>query len=583
IYNIFIRNKNLDIKIYNMSNKIKNSNIIQLLSALVIIVLINYISSSFFLRLDLTSDNRYTLTKTTKQIIKSLDDVVYVQLYLEGDMPIGFKKMQKSINEMLDEFNIISNGNIEYEIINPSASDDKGKREAIYKDIYQRGLNPTNVHDKDKEGGTSQKILFPGAIITYKEKETAVNFLKNNPGYSSEQNLNNSVQAIEYKLVDAIRKLTVTEKQKIAFIEGHNELDEYEVGDITKSLSQYYLIDRVTIKGNINILEKYSTVIIAKPQTAFPEKDKFVIDQYIMNGGKVIWLIDPIKVSMDSLSTGSSTLAFINDLNLNDQLFTYGIRINPQIIQDVQCSLIPVNTALAGEKADFKPASWLYSPLITPPANNNITKDLNLIKTNFVSNIDILNSDKNIKQKILLRSSNKSKLTTAPFMVSLNQINDKINPSDFNSPYLPIAAMLEGEFNSVFKNRMINSFVDDKSYKLIEKSKSTKMLVIADGDIIKNDVRRRADGILISPLGLDRYTKQTYGNKEFIMNAVHYMTNEAELLKLRSKDIKLRILDKSKISQERLKWQLINVILPLVIIIIFGVLISRWRKYKYSK
>jgi ABC-2 type transport system permease protein len=429
-----------------MRKKLKNQNIIQLLSALVIIVLINYLSSSIFLRLDLTSDNRYTLTETTKEVLDSLDDVIYIQLYLDGDMPIGFKKMQKSIEEMIGEFKLISDNNIEYEIINPSASDDKGKREAIYRDIYQRGLQPTNVHEKDSEGGTSQKILFPGAIITYKQKETCINFLKNNPGYSSEQNLNNSIQSIEYKLVDAIRKLTVKKKQKIAFIEGHGELDEYEVGDITKSLSQYYMIDRVTLKGKLNILNPYSTVIIAKPQNAIPEIDKFVIDQYIMNGGKVIWLIDPIKVSMDSLSTGNSTFALINDLNLNDQLFRYGVRINPQIIQDVQCSVIPVNTALSGQKAKFSPSSWLYSPLIMPPSNNNITKDLNLIKTNFVSSIDIIASNKDIKHEIILSSSEKSKLITAPLIVSLKQINDKVKLPEFNSSYIPIAVMLEGEF-----------------------------------------------------------------------------------------------------------------------------------------
>ncbi len=566
-----------------MKKKLKNQNIIHLLSTLVIIVLINYLSSALFLRLDLTSDNRYTLTKTTKQILDSLDDIVYIQLFLDGDMPVGFKRMQKSIKEMIDEFKLIANDNIEYEIINPSASDDKGKRAAIYRDIYQRGLNPTNVHDKDNEGGTSQKLLFPGAIITYGEKETSVNFLKNNSGFSAEQNLNNSIQSIEYKLIDAIRRLTVKKKQRIAFIEGHGELDEYEVGDITKSLSKYYLIDRVNIKGHNTILNPYSTIIIAKPQNSFPEKDKFVIDQYIMNGGKVIWFIDPIKVSMDSLSTGSSTFALINDLNINDQLFRYGVRINPKIIQDIQCSIIPINTALAGEKTKFSPASWLYSPLIMPPANNNITKDLNLIKSNFASNIDIIKSNKDVKYKILLSSSQNSKLTSAPFLVSLEQINNKLNPSEFNSSNLPIAVLLEGKFESVFKNRMLNTFIDNKSYIYKEKSIDTKMIVISDGDIIRNEVRRRADGILISPLGLDRYTKQTFGNKEFVMNVVHYMTNEAELLKLRSKNIKLRVLNKSKVKQERLKWQLINIILPILIIILFGIIISRWRKIKYSK
>lgn len=564
-----------------MKKNLKSQNIVQLIIALLIILLVNYISSNTYFRLDLTSDKRYTLSEATHEVLDSLDDIVYVKIYLDGDMPIGFQRMQKSIYELMDEFRVIAGSNIQYQFINPSESSSESERNAMYQELYERGLNPTNVKDRDEEGGVAEKMLFPGAIITYKEKETPVNLLVNNPAFSAEQNLNNSIQALEYEFVDAIRKITTKKRKRIAFIEGQGELDEYYTGDITRALNEYYDIDRVTIKEYVNILEPYDAIIIAGPTQEYTEKSKFIVDQYIMNGGKVLWFLESVKVSMDSLSTRSSTFALMNDVNLRDQLFKYGVRVNPNVIQDVQCAVIPVNTAVRGSQPKFAPAPWLYFPLLVAPDNNPITKNLNMIKAEFPSVIDLVGNSE-IHKKVILSSSANSRVLNVPLLVSLQEVKEQLDPRMFNQPGNPIAVVLEGSFESVFKNRLINQYLNGQQLEFKEKSEPTKMIVVSDADIIRNDIRRRADGIFITPLGYDRYTKQTYGNKEFVMNAVHYLIDESGILDIRSREFKLRLLDKSKILKERTKWQLINVVFPVVFILIFAVLVSYLRKKKYT-
>lgn len=565
-----------------MKKNLKKQNIIQLIIALVIILLINYISLNIYFRLDLTADKRYTLSDATVEILDSLEDVVYIEIYLDGEMPIGFQRMQKSIHELMDEFRVIAGSEIQYQFINPSKSSDQSKRNAIYQDLYDRGLNPTNVKDRDEEGGLAEKILFPGAIITYQEKETPINLLVNNPGLSAEVNLNNSIQSLEYEFIDAIRKITAKQRKKIAFIEGQGELDEFYTGDITRSLNEYYEIDRVTIKEYINILDPYDAVIIAGPTEEYTEKSKFIVDQYIMNGGKVLWFVESVKISMDSLSTGGATFALMNDINLSDQLFKYGVRVNPNVIQDVQCAVIPVNTAITGTQPKFAPAPWLYFPLLVAPDNNPITKNLNMIKSEFPGVIDTVGNNSDVKKKIILSSSHNSRVLNVPLLVSLTQVSEKLDPLTFNQPNNPIAVILEGQFESVFKNRMINEYIVGQEFSFKEKSKFTRMIVVSDADIIKNDVRQRADGVFITPLGYDRYTKQTYGNKEFVMNAVHYLVDESGILDIRSREFKLRLLDKSKIQEEKTKWQIINTVLPIVFILIFAVLLAYIRKRKYT-
>ena len=562
-------------------SKRKKQNISQLTLLILSIVLITYISTFFFYRIDLTSEKRYTLSPLTRKLLRNLDDIVYIKIYLDGKLNVPFKKMQKSIMEILDEFKVLAKDNLEYELINPFDNANPRIRNDVINELYNKGLNPENIISKDKEGGTYEQLVFPGVLITYKDIELPVNLLKNNPGLNDEESINNSIQNLEYAFISEIRNITNRVIEKIAFIEGHGELNEFNVGDITKELANYFQVDRGKIGGNPGILDKYKAIIIAKPTKRFSEQDKFVIDQYIMNGGKVMWIIDAVEVSLDSLVNGT-TVAMANNLNIEDLLFRYGVRLNPKLIQDIQCNILLVNVALIGNNPKFIPAPWLYFPLISCPATHPITKSINMIKTEFINPIDTIAARKSIKKIVLLKSSENSNLIEAPAMIKLEDIGKDVNKEDFNNSYQPVAVLLEGQFESAFKNRILTEYYPDNMPDFKESSIENKMIVISDGDIIRNDTKRTAKGTLILPLGFDRNTKQTFGNKDFILNAIHYLTDNTGLINIRSKEIKLRLLDRAKINDERTKWILINTMVPIIIIILFGIIYNYRRKLKYT-
>lgn len=562
-------------------SKRKKQNISQLTLLILSIVLITYISTFFFYRIDLTSEKRYTLSPLTRKLLRNLDDIVYIKIYLDGKLNVPFKKMQKSIMEILDEFKVLAKDNLEYELINPFDNANPRIRNDVINELYNKGLNPENIISKDREGGTYEQLVFPGVLITYKDIELPVNLLKNNPGLNYEESINNSIQNLEYAFISEIRNITNRVIEKIAFIEGHGELNEFNVGDITKELANYFQVDRGKIGGNPGILDKYKAIIIAKPTKRFSEQDKFVIDQYIMNGGKVMWIIDAVEVSLDSLVNGT-TVAMANNLNIEDLLFRYGVRLNPKLIQDIQCNILLVNVALIGNNPKFIPAPWLYFPLISCPATHPITKSINMIKTEFINPIDTIAARKSIKKIVLLKSSENSNLIEAPAMIKLEDIGKDVNKEDFNNSYQPVAVLLEGQFESAFKNRILTEYYPDNMPDFKESSIENKMIVISDGDIIRNDTKRTAKGTLILPLGFDRNTKQTFGNKDFILNAIHYLTDNTGLIYIRSKEIKLRLLDRAKINDERTKWILINTMVPIIIIILFGIIYNYIRKLKYT-
>lgn len=556
----------------------------QLTLALLTIIAINVISEHLFTRFDLTSDKRYTLSDNTKQMIKKIDDIVYFEIYLDGNLPASFFRLKKSVNELLDEFRVYGKDFIQYKFIDPNQEQDAKKREVILKKLYNKGLMPINLQVKEKDGGSSQKIIFPSIMVSYKNNEIPINLLKNNTNRLSEESLNAAVESLEYELTFAIDNLTKTRVTKIAFLQGNGELLPAQVSDLAQSLSASFQLQWVDIKENPYALvdengkNKYELLIVAKPTLAFSEKDKFIIDQFVMNGGKSIWLIDAVNVEMDSLSKGATTLAVSRDLNLDDQLFKYGVRINPNLIQDMQCMLIPVNTAIAGETPKFTSAPWLYAPLLLPSDAHSVTKNLNLISSEFPSVIDTVGLNKNVKKQFLLASSDRSKIVNIPIEINLGMVAQRINIQSFRHKFLPVAVLLEGSFSSVYQNRK-----SPFSIKVKNKSEATKMLIISDGDIIRNQVIGVGANQKILPLGYDRYTKQTFGNKEFLLNAVNYLSDNQHLLKLRTKEHKLRLLDKTEINFHKLKWQMLNVVLPIVLIVLFGIVFYFLRKRKYTK
>lgn len=560
----------------------KIKNLVQFFLTILILGLIIYLSSVLYFRIDLTSEKRYTLTNATRNILRNLEQEVFIQVYLEGEMPIGFKNMRRATKELLDEFRIYSRKKVIYEFINPAESPDQKVRNEVFRELDSKGLKATNALFSDKEGGRSQKIIFPGAIVNYNGMEMAVNLLKNNPLLTHSQNLNNSIEGLEYEFIHVIKNISSDTIYKVAFIEGHGELDEYQVGDITMELARFYHVDRGVIGGKPGILDDYAAVIVAKPREAFSEADKFVIDQYIMNGGGVLWLIDAVRVDWDSLEQTGVTVGLIEQINLDDQLFKYGVRINPKLIQDINCVIIPINIAFVGQQPKYVPAPWLYFPLLFPLENHPVTKNLNLIRSEFVNVIDTVGGEGRIKKKILLRSSKNTRVVSVPVFIRLEDIKDPPAEREFNKPYQSAAVLLEGEFESVFKNRMISQYIKNQDVDFRDHSIPNRMIIVADGDMIRNEVSVRADRIIPLPLGQDRYTQQTYGNKDFILNAVHYLAEETSLVEIRSCTLTLRLLDKTKIFNEKFKWQLINTVLPALILVLFGLVNWYFRKRKFA-
>jgi len=561
-----------------MKNRNKKRDLVALGLVIALVVMVNYVGSFVFHRFDLTTEKRYTLSDATKELLKNLDDVVFVKVYLEGDFPAGFKRLRDETKEMLDEFRAYSDNNIEYEFINPTENVDKKQQNEVYKQLYKKGLEPTNLEVKE-ESGTTQQILFPGAIVSYRGRELPWQLLKTQMGRSSEAQLNNSIQSLEYEFASCIRNLSVNVRPRVAFIEGHDELDTLAVQDIADALNEFYVVKRVSINAQLNALKNFDAIIIAKPDSSFTDKDKFIIDQFIMKGGKALWLIDPLYTSPDSLRNNGGTLAVSYNLRLEDLLFKYGVRINPDMVVDMQSSAIPVNVAMRGQPANIQMKPWIFSPLIMATVNHPIVKNLDVIKVDFAGSIDTVAS-KGIQKSILLQTSRYSKSILAPVRVDLRMVNMPQDEKQFNNPYRNIAVLLEGKFESLYKNHLDPKIAKDTAIGFVENGVNSKMIVIADGDIIRNDIDYRSQKKL--PLGYDKYTNQTYGNKNFILNCVNYLCDDSGLIGVRARELSLRLLDKKKLKNERVKWQLINTALPLFLLVVFGIIYNIRRKRKYT-
>ena len=559
---------------------IKLKSWLKLLTVFAGIILVSVIISFLRFRYDLTEDKRFTLSRPTRQVLSHLKNDIYIHVYLEGEIPIPLKRLKRSVGEMLDEFRIASGRKIDYEFINPSGGKDARQREAQYQTLEKNGLNPIRLETGDSEGGSSQKIIFPGMIVNYNGIEVPVNFL-NNSTPSSEQNILRSVEGLEYEMIQTIATLSSDTINKVAFIEGHGEIPEIETADITMNLARFFTIDRGVIGGKPGILDKYAAVVIAGPEKVFNESDKLVLDQYIMNGGKVMWLIDEVAVNSDSLRFGT-TVGLYRPLNIEDQLFRYGARINPAIVQDIECVPIRLMVMSGSTRQQVVSAPWVYNPLLKPAANHPITRNLNRVEGEFVNYIDTVGLDPAIRKKILLSTSEYSRIVSPPVMISLKEAEMTPVEKDFNKQNLPVAVLLEGVFTSAFKNRMVSNLTDDKNLRIRTESKETRMIVIADGDIIRNEVKRSGLNETPLPLGQDKYTGQIYGNRDFIINCLNWLVDKNGIMELRSRELKLRLLNHKIIKADKFKWQLINIAGPVIIVILGGFLYSYFRRKKYA-
>ncbi len=563
---------------------LRRNHLMQLFTTLVVVVLLSLVAGMKFFRIDLTSEKRYTLSRSSRILAEGLDDVVFVRIYLDGELPPEFVNFRKSIRELMDEFRAYGGENIQYEFINLYQEADEALRNRMIGELYEQGLNVTNIQLRDGEGGSSARIIFPGAMISYRGIEMPVNLLKNNPSLSHEVNLNNSIQTLEYEFARAFYSITMEEVPRIAFIEGHGELDSIQTYSLMDELKNFFQVDRGFINGNVEALLNYKALIIARPTRMFSEPDKFAIDQYLMQGGKVLFFLDPVQPFADSLSAGT-TVALANPVGLEDLLFKYGIRINYDLVADMQCNLVPVNTAPEGEQAKFTMMPWVYFPLLSGPQVHPVTRGLNYVKSEFASSLDTVGTGSEaLTRTVLLSSSPASRKRQVPLYISMEEVTVRPDPALYNSAHLPVGILVEGSFESFYRNYPVPAGVTPAAWKMIQEGSPAAIFVLADGDIPANGVQFEQGAFRAQPLGYDRYTRQTFGNLEFIMNVVNYMTDEAGIMELRAREFRLRLLNREVIGRksEVMKWKLLNTLLPLILLLVAGLAIQLIRKRKYS-
>lgn len=570
----------------------KRKDIIGFIIIVGILICVNFIGQYVFKRLDLTSENRYSISEPTRKLLQSLEDVVYIKVYLEGDFPASFKRLRNETKEMLDEFQAYSNGNLEFEFINPSEHPNIEERDKVYRNLYEKGLRPTDLEIKDDDG-VSKKVVWPGAIASYQSIESPIQLLKSQMGASPQIILNQSIESLEYEIANTIKKITNPFVEKIAFIEGHGELNKFETADIVGSLREFYEVERIAINGRIDALTsrrlmqdssakvqlKYAAIIIADPDTFFTEKDKFIIDQFAMYGGKIIWLLEHTNVSMDSLRNKNTTLAVTRPLNIEDQLFRYGVRVNTDLIQDLRAAPIPVVSGQYGNQVQTQLYPWLFYPLIASKNDHPINKNLDVVKLDFANSIDLVGNN-DLKKTVLLSTSKNTKLVKTPTRVSLNMLSYEPPVEQFQKQNIPVAVLVEGEFNSLYANRLTPQMQNASLIQVKDKSFDTQMLFVSDGQLIRNEYKPSTNEYFA--LGFDKYTKQVYANKSFFMNAVNYLLDDSGLILSNTKSFKIRLLNGQLIQQNKQLIQILNTALPIALIILVGIVLYVIRKRKYT-
>jgi len=540
------------------------------------LLVVNIVASKLHSRFDLTEDDRYTLSSAAKNIIDKIESPIIIDVFLKGTFPAEFRRLQNETRQFLEEM-AAYNSNVKFNFIDPLAEGDDAN--AVAQEFYELGMTPARISVKEN-GKASESIIFPWAIANFNNKTVKIPLLKNKLRATDEERVNNSVQQLEYSFADAIGQLVEPKKKKIAIMRGNGELGDAYIADFIKTIRQYYFVAPFTLDSVANhpektlqALKEFDLIIEAKPTQAFTEKEKFVLDQYLMNGGKSIWMVEQTAMESDSLfNQNGSAIAITRDLKLNDFFFSYGIRINPALVNDIYSAPIVLASG-SGNDTKFSPYPWFYSPLTTSPNSHPIINNLEAVKFEWANPIDLLNNS--IKKTVLLSSSPQSKIEGTPREISLELLNTKPDISTYTAGELPLAVLLEGEFKSVYKNRL-KPFDTEK---VIDDGKASKMIVISDGDVIKNQLQKGQP----LELGFDRFTGNTYGNKEFLLNSVNYLLDDSGLIDIRSKEISIAFLNSEKVANERGKWQIINLVTPILLLIIGAFMFTFFRKRRYLK
>lgn len=545
-----------------------------LANGLVFVLLINLLSADHFFRLDLTEEGRYTIKEPTRELLRDLDDEVYVEVFLEGELNAEFRRFRKAIEETLTEFSIYSDNKVKFIFTNPEAAMSDKAQSEFMQELGRKGITPTRVVDP-KGGQVTEKIIFPGALISYGGLETGVMLLKGNKAGSPEEEINQSIEGIEFELANGIYKLVNTDQKRVGLITGHGELDSLQVAGFRSVLQEYYDVRKVDLSRG-GSLENFDAVIIAKPTRAFSETDKFRLDQYIMHGGKAVFLIDKLEASMDSASK-PDYFAFPVETGLDDQLFRYGVRINLNLVQDRNAGMYPVVTDQSGGKPRIQMMEWPFFPLINHYAEHPLTRNLDAVLTRFISSIDTVKSPGIVKTP-LMKTSEFTRVLAAPVNISIDELRNHTDPASFNTGAINVGYLLEGSFTSLFKNRFVPDGADVTE--VLEESVPTKLVVIGDGDVARNEVNPRTGQPQM--LGFDPISQYTFANQELLMNAIAYLLDGNGLIAARNKQVKIRPLDDQKVRDHKLKWQLINMALPIVLLALYGAVRAVIRKRKFA-
>lgn len=549
---------------------------VSILKVIVAVLAINLLASFVYTRLDLTEDKRYTLSEPAVAVAQKFETPVIVDVLLDGNIPAEFAKLKTETIQLLKSFES-KNSNIKYNLVDPM-EDSENPQETVAQ-LQSLGLQPANVNIVEENGKVSNELVFPWAMVNYNDQTVKVPLLKNKQGTTAEERINNSVQQLEYAFADAFTKLSIEEKKSIAVIKGNGELDDIYIADYLTTIRDYYNIGAITLdsvasnpQNVLDQLKNFDLALIAKPTEAFTDQEKYVMDQYIVQGGKSIWMIDQVNMEMDSIyAGGGEAIAIPRDLNLKDLFFKYGVRINPVLVNDLYFTQIVLATG-EGNDSQYNPLPWFYYPMVFSQNNHPINTNIEAVRFQFTSPMDVLENDYN--KTVLLQSSPLSKTDGIPRVVNLDMINQQPNQATYNNGNLTLAVLIEGNFTSMYKNRV-------KPLKLqntLEEGPENKMIVISDGDVIKNQLRNGRP----LELGYDKWTSNFYGNKEFLVNSTNYLLDNTGLINIRNKKVTIPLLDVKKIVEQKTKWQLVNIGFPVVLTLFFGLFFGYYRKRKFS-
>ncbi len=575
------------------SKNIRRQNILGIVAVVAVIVFLNIISSYLFTRFDLTAEKRYTLSDSTKDMLKGLDEEVLFRVYLEGDeLPAEYRRFRNDIKNMLDQFRAYSR-NVEYEFVDPNSFKTDEEKMQFYQTLVKKGLTPIPVTSQN-DGVQKQQMVYPAMEVSYKGRETAIQLQSAGvSGKSTDEIVNTSIENLEYNFVTALHRLSRPVKARVGFLLGHGELANIDLYDIQMSLVEDYTVENVYLDRNISALtgrvqnmndssitvsNKFDVLVVPKPLTTFTDQDLYVIDQFVMYGGKILWLVDARDADMDSLQDKPQSFATRLPTNLEELFFNYGVRINPDLIMDYRCRGIP----MMGADNRMQLVPWYYFPTLVPNSKHPIVRNLDVLKTDFISSIDLINND--IEKTVLLTTSDHTHIKNAPVNIQLSDAMIQVDNQLFNRSNLPVAVLLEGKFLSLFRNRLASSFAEltEIGYRTQCES-STQMIVVSDGDIIRNGTGVSDQGRYPYPLGYDRYTNVEFANKAFVLNAINYLAGDEAMIDARPRSIEIRRLDVAKVKNQRNYYQIINIAYPILVVLALAAIVLIVRRFKYKK